>query len=138
MSARREWIGHDHAGGVVVSALQISLLQQGKAQTKAGVVIMRVFAEQIAKDLLSLGVVAFAHGAIAFVVSLLVSLRVDQTGKGKTKHEGGHTEGRHPQITLLVITLHDSHLTKRSLPRRGRAAAAEDARRACRRGCAAK
>src|SRR6185503_15530180 len=73
---------------------------------------MRVFAEQVAKDLLSLRVVAFAQGAIAFVVSLLVSLRRDvrRAAKDKTKHESGHTEGRHPQKTLLVITLHDSHL----------------------------
>src|SRR5262245_5010703 len=74
---------------------------------------MRVFAEQVAKDLLSLRVVAFAQGTIAFAVSLLVSLRhrdVGRAGKGQTKHEGGHTDGRHPSKTLLVITLHDSHL----------------------------
>jgi hypothetical protein len=35
---------------------------------------------------------------------------VSRAGERKTKYEGGHTEGRHPKETLLLITLHDSHL----------------------------
>src|SRR3569832_817821 len=73
---------------------------------------MRVLAEQVAKDLLGLLEVALLQGAVAFGVSLLINLgerEVGHTGKGKTKYEGGHTEGRRPQKTLLMITLHDSH-----------------------------
>src|SRR5829696_4751726 len=112
MGARREWIEHDYSRSIIVSRLQISLFQQGKTQTEPGFSVVRVFVEQVAKDLLSLEIIAFAHCPVALVVSLLVGGCDDslgRTGAGKTKHEGGHTEGRHPRKTPRAISLHDSH-----------------------------
>src|SRR5215208_7938039 len=112
MGTRREWIEHDYSRSIIVSRLQISLFQQGKTQTEPGFNVVRVFVEQVAKDLLSLKIVAFAHCPVALVVRLLVGRCDDslgQTGAGETKHEGGHTEGRHPRKTPRAISLHDSH-----------------------------
>src|SRR6185369_12204318 len=58
VSARREWIEHEHPCGVVVGALKISQLVQGETQTEPRVVIVCVFADEVAKDLLRLFVVA--------------------------------------------------------------------------------
>jgi hypothetical protein len=101
--------------------LQATLFEQGETQTQTSLDVVRVFVEQLAKDLFSLLEVASAQGAIAFVVSLLVSETggsVTRAGKRKTKYEGGHTEGRHPRETLLVISLHDSHLLSDRQPSR--------------------
>src|SRR5688572_19823498 len=110
MSARREWRLHDHPRRVVVGALEVSLLQQRKTETEACFDVLAVFAQQVTEDLFSLRVLAFANCSVPFGVSLLVSgtgSNVGRTGECKTKHEGGHTEGRHPGKTPIVIALHD-------------------------------
>src|SRR5689334_3999464 len=99
MRARREWILHDHTRSVVVSRLQIALFELGETQAQPSFDVVRVFVEQLAKDLFGLLEVAFAQRAIAFVVSLLIDKTggsVSRTGERETKYEGGHTEGRHP------------------------------------------
>src|SRR6185369_9155153 len=56
-----------------------------------------------------------AHGAVTLGVNLLgigakrSSLSLSRTSDD-TKHNGGHTAGRHPEKRLGCITLHDSHL----------------------------
>src|SRR5215216_2948255 len=110
MGARRERIDHDHARGVVVRSLKTSLLQQGKTQTEPGFDVVSVFDEQVTKDLFGFRVIALLYRSITFVVSLLVGetgCNVGRTGERKTKHEGGHTEGRRPEKTPIGITLHD-------------------------------
>src|SRR6185436_10763018 len=114
MTASRKRIEHDHARGIVVSALQIPLLQECKTQTQTRLDVVRVLVEELTKDLFSLFVVSFAHRAVTLGVSLLTSggasRALSHTGECDTKHNGGHTAGRHPEKRLNRITLHDSHL----------------------------
>src|SRR5690349_25049120 len=114
MTARRQRIEHDHARGVVVSSLKISLLELSETQTAARFVVAPVLIEQVAKDLFRLNVFAFAHGAIALAVRLFVGRSVGRRsstgGDEQTKHKSGQTAGRRSEQTPVVFTLHDSHL----------------------------
>src|SRR2546423_92671 len=95
MSPGRKRIEHDHSRGVIVSALQTSLFQQGETQTQARFNVMRILVEEVTKDLFSLLVVAFAHRAVALVVGLLVGGDCDsasRAGESKTKHEGDYEQ----------------------------------------------
>src|SRR5689334_1434890 len=74
---------------------------------------MRIFGEQVAKDLFGLLKVAFAQRAIPSAVDFLIGGTggsESRAGEREIKHEGGHTEGRRPKKSMLFITLHDSHL----------------------------
>src|SRR5687767_9459674 len=113
MSASRQWGLHDHSRCVVVSTLKLSLLQEGKTQTEPCLNVLTILDEQITEDLFSLRVFAFANCFVAFGVSLLIAeagSNIGWTGECRTKHEGGHTEGRHPEKAPIVIALHNSHL----------------------------
>src|SRR5688572_7519175 len=106
MSARRKRSLHDHSRCVVVSTLKLSLLQECKTQTEARFNVLTILDEQVTEDFFSLRVFAFANCFVAFGVSLLIGeagSNVGWTGECRTKHEGGHTEGRHPEITPIFI-----------------------------------
>ena len=62
------------------------------------------------KIFFSLREVASAQRLVAFLVGFLVgeSVRLRRGAhECETKHEGGHTQGRHPGETRLAVTPHD-------------------------------